>query len=174
MSEGISFPKLRLPPIQAAELTATEWASVEDKAKLGNAILGFIAKGMPAHAWTQRLYGRVSNMWGFIAHYNQQCFGTLHFETTEGRIRFLDQIVHAPCHGSPRWTWCDVEVIIQRRVRDSMLVDAYRLQDKQEIERSERAQLGALMAKYSVRPAMSDIGPQISKPPEKREQLSLI
>lgn len=174
MSEGISFPKLRLPPIQAADLTATEWASVEDKAILGNAILGFIAKGMPAQAWTQRLYSRVSNMWGFIAHYNHQCFGSLHFETTEGRIRFLEQIVHASCPGSPRWTWCDVEAIIQRRVRDSMLVDAYRLQEKQETERSERAQLDALMVKYSVIPTPSGFGSLLPKASDKREQLSLI
>lgn len=174
MSEGISFPKLRLPPIQAVDLTATEWASVEDKAILGNAILGFIAKGMPVQAWTQRLYSRVSNMWGFIAHFNYQCFGSLHFETTEGRIRFLEKIVHASCPGSPRWTLCDVEAIIQRRVKDSMLVDAYRLQEKQEIERSERAQLDALMVKYSVRPTPSGFESLLPKAPDKREQLSLI
>lgn len=174
MNEGISFPKLRHPPIQAADLTATEWTSVEDKAKLGNAILGFIANGMPAHAWTHRLYSRVSNMWGFIAHFNQQCFGALHFETTEGRIRFLDQIAHAACPGSPRWTWCDVEAIIQCRVRDSRLVDAYRLQEKQEIERSERAQLDALMAKYSVRAAPSGIGSLLPKSLDKPEQLFLL
>ena len=174
MNEGISFPKLRLPPIQAADLTATEWASVEDKANLGNAILCFIAKGMPAHAWSHRLYSQISNMWGFIAHFNRQCFGSLHFETTEGRIRFIEQIVNASCPGSPRWTWCDVEAIIQCRVRDSRLVDAYRLQEKQEMERSERAQLDALMAKYSVRPVSSGTGYLLPKSSDNREQLSLI
>lgn len=174
MSAGISFPKMRLPPIAADNLTATEWASKEEKAKLGNAILAFIAKGMPTQGWTQRLYHRVSNMWGFIAHYNCQCFGSIHFESTEGRIRFLEHILHAPCHGSPRWTWCDVEAIIQRRVRDSCLVDAYRLQEKQEIERHERAQLAILMAKYPEKQERVVMSPMPPLPVRSCEQLNLI
>ncbi|MBS0988655.1 hypothetical protein JK182_08250 [Acetobacter okinawensis] len=174
MTQGISFLKMRLPLIEGADLTATQYDSAEEKAKLGNAILGFIAKGMPHQSWNKRLYHQVSNMWGFIAHYNRECFGARYFNSTEGRISFLETIERAGCHGSPRWTWCDVEVIIQRRVKDARLSDAYRLQERQDIEQHERAQLAFLMAKYHTGPETSST-PVIAQPqPCRSRQLSLI
>ena len=69
MTVGVQFPALRRPALAAGGFTATRWHSADEKARMGDAILAFIARGMPRSGWTMSLYNRLSNMFGFIAHY---------------------------------------------------------------------------------------------------------
>jgi len=69
MTVGVQFPALPRPALAAGGFTATRWHSADEKARMGDAILAFIARGMPRSGWTMSLYNRLSNMFGFIAHY---------------------------------------------------------------------------------------------------------
>ncbi|GBQ53982.1 hypothetical protein AA16373_0045 [Komagataeibacter swingsii DSM 16373] len=84
--------RLRIPPFDPAVLKPTQWATAQQKAKLGNAILRFIALGMPAEKFTPTLYSRLSNMFGFIAHYNRTGFAQTWFDNAATRRDFLDQV----------------------------------------------------------------------------------
>lgn len=168
MTAEIPCPALRRPPIAARGLTATEWSSAEEKARIGNALLGFIARGMPESAWNKRLYTRLSMMFGFIAHYNVHGFWGAQLASTEARIGFLDQMQKWPCWGSPTHTWCDVEREIATRLRESGLVTAYRHAARLEIESRERQELYRLTAKYAAAtdPAGAETRPTFSRKPE--------
>lgn len=164
---GFHCPQLRRPPLDPADLTATPWDDAQAKARMGNALLSFIARGMPRSAFTKPLYRRLSMMFGFIACYNQHGFWGTHFGTTGARAVFLEQIVTWPCWGSPDATWCDVEREIAERVRSQGLVAAYRQATLREDEHSERATLARLLTKY---------GPSAPKPmqPPTPEQMGLL
>ncbi|MBB2157359.1 hypothetical protein HLH33_13730 [Gluconacetobacter diazotrophicus] len=148
MTVGLQCPVLLRPPLTAAGLTATKWAGVDDKARGGNALLGFIARGMPRSAFSKTLYRMVSNMFGFIACYDLHGFWDTHLATTSDRAAFLEQIEKYPCWGQPAFTWSDVERRIGGRIRDAGLVAAYRAEVKKESLRSERDQLARLLARH--------------------------
>ena len=106
---SLLLPHLRRVRIEAEGLTATQWSSAQDKAKLANAILAFVAKGLPEEGFSKALYQRVSQMWGFIACFNRNGFAGRYFSSTQGRLAFLDQIIARGGIGDPAWTWSDVE-----------------------------------------------------------------
>lgn len=90
---SLLLPRLRRVRVEAEGLTATQWSSPQDKAKLANAILAFVAKGLPEEGFSKALYQRISQMWGFIACFNRNGFAGRYFSTTQGRLAFLDQII---------------------------------------------------------------------------------
>ncbi|MBB2164539.1 hypothetical protein HLH26_08285 [Gluconacetobacter sp. 1b LMG 1731] len=148
MTVGVQFPALRRPALAAGGFTATRWHSADEKARMGDAILAFIARGMPRSGWTMSLYNRLSNMFGFIAHYDRHGFWHTHFASTAGRVAFLEQIAGYPCWGQPTAVWSDVEREIRARVLESGLIAAYRAQERQETACAEREQLARLLVKH--------------------------
>ena len=60
---------LTTPAFTAAEFTATNWDSADDKAKFANALMKFIANEFPRQSFTKSLYRRLSNTFGHIANY---------------------------------------------------------------------------------------------------------
>lgn len=164
---GLQCPRLRRPPLDPSALTATPWDDPHAKARMGDAILSFIARGMPRSGFTKALYRRLSMMFGFIACYNQQGFWDTHFETTDARAAFLEQIVRWPCWGAPDATWCDVEREIATRIRAQGLVASYQQAARRERTQQEREMLAHLLEKY---------GPEVSGPMQSRspEQMGLL
>ncbi|MBB2199897.1 hypothetical protein HLH44_21165 [Gluconacetobacter sp. 1c LMG 22058] len=172
MTVGLQLPSLRRPPLAAGGFVATRWASAEDKARMGDAILAFVARGMPRSGWTRPLYNRLSQMFGFIAQHDIHGFWQVHFASTAGRIAFLEQIARYPCWGQPTAVWSDVEREIRSRVLESGLIAAYRAQERQEAACAEREELARLLAKHGARPhgdrdlhaaaAMRAGGPQLA------------
>jgi len=148
MSAELKCATLRNPPLAPHAFVATSFETAEDKARMGDMLLSFIARGMPRSAWNKRLYRRLSNMFGFIAHYDINGFWEEQLSTTQARIAFLEQIEAYPCWGQPTHTWSDVERKIRNRLRAARLADAYRSELRREKERTERAMLAALSAKY--------------------------
>lgn len=51
---SLLLPHLRRVRIEAKGLTATQWSSPQEKAKLANAILAFVAKGLPEEGSARR------------------------------------------------------------------------------------------------------------------------
>ena len=60
---------LRQPPFQGSDFTATRFAIAEDKAAFGSEMMCFIAADFPQRSWNEKLYRRLSNCFGLIAHY---------------------------------------------------------------------------------------------------------
>ncbi|NHN93261.1 hypothetical protein [Acetobacter sicerae] len=144
--------RIRTPPLDPAFLKPTRWATTEEKAKLGNAMLRFIAQGMPAEKFTASLYERLSNMFGFIAHCDRHGFAQTWFDSAVTRRDFLDQIARHPCWGDPGFVWSDVEREIGQRVRENLLVEAWASRAREDQDAREKAELVRLMAKHGVAP----------------------
>lgn len=56
-------------PFLASEFTPTQWSTTEDKAQFGNTLLHFIESGWKETLFTKKLYNRLMNTFGHIAHY---------------------------------------------------------------------------------------------------------
>ncbi|VTZ23148.1 conserved hypothetical protein [Methylocella tundrae] len=110
---------LTSPRLEAGAFTPTKWNSAEDKAMFGNSLLKFLANDFPRNAFTKRLYQRLSNTFGHIANYDLTGFFSTFFEDTAGKIDFLQQTLQWPCWGDPEYTYCDVERVVQTRLRRS-------------------------------------------------------
>ncbi|MDE1905128.1 MAG: hypothetical protein KGH75_01575 [Rhodospirillales bacterium] len=146
------------PPFTAAEFTPTQWDTAEAKADFANRLCKFIAADFKQTLFTKSVYRRLSNAFGHIAHYDLHGFYGTFFESSAGKIEFLDQTLHHRCYGDPSYTFSDVERAIIARLRKTGLLEAYRALRAAEIERSERATLARLKAQYEGCPAMPSTG----------------
>jgi hypothetical protein len=52
-----------------SEFTPTQWSTTAEKADFGNTLLRFIEAGWRPTMFTKKLYNRLSNTFGHIAHY---------------------------------------------------------------------------------------------------------
>ena len=147
---SIACPSLRRPPIQPQGLTATQFSDAVEKAKIGNALLSFIARGFPQSAWNRTLYNRLSQMFGHIAHYDIHGFWGAQFSTTQARLGFLRGIVLYGCYGDPAWTWSDVERDIRNRIIGSGLIEAYTRALAAEQKARDRADLERLADRFRI------------------------
>jgi len=66
---------MRKGPFLPKQFTATQWSTQDDKAEFGNTLLHFIDSGFKLTLFTKKLYSRLSNTFGHIAHYNQGASG---------------------------------------------------------------------------------------------------
>jgi hypothetical protein len=153
------------PALIADTLTPTKWSSAEDKAKFGSALLKFIAADFPKTAFKKPLYNRLSNTFGHIAHYDLNGFYTEFFEDTAGKIEFLQQTLQWPCWGDPAYTYCDVERLIQARLRKSGILAIKQAELAAESRRHELTALERLKDKYEPTPALSLAPPAPPMPP---------
>lgn len=84
-----------------------------------------LAQDMPEHLFTQALYWRLSLCFGHIAHYGRHGFLDHYFRTSRDKHRFLQDCMDWIPIGDPAWTWCDVELALQRRIRESGLLEIH-------------------------------------------------
>ena len=145
---SINFPKLRLPPFEASQFVATKFSSSVEKAKFGNQLLRFIGAGFPESSFNKAFYNRLSMCFSHIAHYDRDGFWNHFFISTEGRIDFIDHTLRGGGYGDPAWTFCDVELAVRKRVKDSGVLEAYRQARAAEITGAERELLRRLKAQY--------------------------
>ena len=136
------------PLFTANEFTATEWETAQGKAEFGNKLCKFIAADFKQSLFTKPLYGRLSNCFGHIAHYNIQGFFETFFLDLAGKIEFLELTLQWPCYGDPTFTFCDLERAVIARLRKSGLLESYRALRAAEIEKAERLTLARLKAQY--------------------------
>ena len=143
---------LRQPPFQAGDFTATRFATAADKAAFGDMLMGFIVADFPAGGWNDKLYRRLSNCFGHIAHCDRGGFYQTWFADTPGKVRFLHHTLRSvPC-GDPQWTWCDIERAIVDRLRESGVLRFYEAAERRQTEQVERDLLARLQEKYAPLP----------------------
>ena len=135
-------------PFSPSQFTPTKWSTAEEKARFGNALLHLIDSGFARNLFTDRLYGRLSNCFGHIAHYNLTGFYEEWFLSLSAQVRFLEHTLRVPCYGDPEFTFSDVESEIQREVRNRNYLPRYRLLLAEEQRRAELTLLGRLEHKY--------------------------
>ena len=128
--------------------TATEWSTVADKEKFERQFKRFVLSGFKQTQFPKWFYNRLSNCFSHIAHYNQDGFFHVWFSTTEKQKAFLINAARHPCYGQPEYTFCDVEKVLQRWIKDSGLVEKYSVQVAFETELRERELLATLKSKY--------------------------
>ena len=164
--------------------TPTKFSTAADKAWFANALARFIASDFPKAQWTKRLYGRLSLCFGHMAHYDMHGFRTDFFETTAGKVAFLEETMQHHCYGLPNYTHCDVERALLLRLRACGVLPFYQGLQEAETVAAERALLALLQAKYEGVPPAPQAPPQpmraavprpaCRKPHEETRQASLI
>ncbi|MBG0808066.1 hypothetical protein IY145_01370 [Methylosinus sp. H3A] len=143
---------LRTPQLTAPDFTPTKFHTTDDKAWFANALLKFLADDCPQSAFTDRLYVRLSNSFGNIAHHDRTRFYDNFFVTSERKIGFLEQTLRWPCYGAAEFTFCDVEILVQSRIAATNLLAIEQSRRDAEIARRERELLARLKAKYESIP----------------------
>jgi hypothetical protein len=157
---------LTIPAFTAAEFTPTQWATADDKAKFGNALMKFVANEFPRQSFTRSLYHRLSNTFGHIAHTNLDGFYGAFFERDFDKVVFLEQTLSWPHFGEPTFTFSDVERAVKRRLRAAKVIDIFHMLEADATRRRELATLARLQEKYGARPPPPDpepIGSQADK-----------
>ncbi|WP_157926119.1 hypothetical protein [Methylosinus trichosporium] len=143
---------LRTPQLTAADFTPTNFHTADDKAWFANALLKFLADDCPRSGFTDRLYVRLSNSFGNIAHHDRRGFFEHYFLAFETKAEFIEQTLKWPCYGSAEFTFCDVEIVVQSRITTASLLAIVKAQRDSDIARREREQLARLKAKYEPIP----------------------
>ena len=93
----------------SVQFTATQWETAEQKAKFANQFIRFIKSGYKQSLFPKWFYNRLSNTFGFIAHYNREGFYDTYFTDYNGINNFSHSILNFPCYGDPDYTFSDVE-----------------------------------------------------------------
>jgi len=138
-------------PFPPTQFIPTRWSTAEEKARFGNALLHLIDSGFARNIFTDRLYGRLSNCFGHIAHYNSTGFYEEWFLSLTAQVRFLEHTLRFPCYGDPEFTFSDVESEIQREVRNRNYLPRYQLLLAEEARVVELTLLERLEGKYRSR-----------------------
>jgi hypothetical protein len=139
---------MRKGPFLPTQFTATQWSTQDDKAEFGNALLHFIDSGFKQTLFTKKLYQRLSNTYGHIAHYNQGGFWEVWFSTDADRARFIEHLLRWRCYGDPEFTFSDVERVLQTEARQRDYLSRYRAIADASLRAKEVAMLESLEAKY--------------------------
>ncbi len=156
------------PKLDAHQFSATKWDSAEDKALFGNTLLKFISNDYPRTSFTQKLYKRLSNTFGQIAHYNLATYYANFFEATSAKIAFIDELSSWPCWGDPQHTFCDLERAVIKRVRASGIDRILQTQLSTETRANEIRTLEKLKQKYEPQQTSAPPpGPSPFAPPAK-------
>jgi len=128
--------------------TATEFSTTADKQRFERQFKRFVERGFRREDFPKTFYQRLSNCFGFIAHYNVHGFYETYFTTPEGKVDFLLAVTRT-VYGDPAFTFSDVE----REVQSWVLVGGFLEQAQQASasaqEAQERAELTRLQAKYA-------------------------
>jgi hypothetical protein len=141
-----------MPQLTPADFTPTKFHSADDKAWFANALLKFLADDCPRSGFTDRLYVRLSNSFGHIAHYDRSGFFEHFFLTLQTKVEFLEQTLQWLCYGSAEFTFCDVEILVQSRITTANLLAIIKAQRDSDTARRERELLERLKAKYEPMP----------------------
>jgi hypothetical protein len=143
---------LTTPAFVSADFVPTRWDTAEQKAKLANALLMFIAQDFPRSKFHEGFYRRLSNTFGHIANYGSAGFYGRFFLTAADKLEFLEQCVTWPCHRDPTYTYSDVERAVAARLRSANIVTLMRSQVSAARWQADLALLAELKARYEPIP----------------------
>src|SRR3990167_418165 len=129
--------------------TATEFDTAADKEKFELQFKRFVMSDFAENKFPNWFYKSLSMTFGHIAHYNKAGFYSTFFTSDNGKLDFLHQTLEWPCHGSPTFTYCDVERALSEWVKDSGLIENYQAKRATRVENQERAELARLQTKYA-------------------------
>lgn len=90
---------------------ATAHGTIEDKERFEAAFKKFVEGGYQRKDFTAKLYERLSNCFGHIAHYDRHGFFELNSRPRTG-LRNGKKITYWKAHGSPGFTYSDVEQVL--------------------------------------------------------------
>jgi len=111
--------------IHENQFTRTKWDGPDAKMKYARRLCRFLERNCPKKSWNKAFYNRLSQMFGFIAHYNALGFWEERLSSPQRRLATLQVILRHPCYGDPAWTWSDVEKAVQAFVRANGLLAQY-------------------------------------------------
>ena len=134
---------------QTSQFTPTKWSTAQDKATFANQFVRFVRSDFAERQFTEKFYQRLSNLFGFIAHYNRAGFYETFFTTTTDKVRFLEATLRWSFGGDPAWTFGDVEEALQQWLKADGTLERYRQRLAEETEAAERALLARLQRKYA-------------------------
>jgi hypothetical protein len=159
---------------EADTFTPTKWNSSADKADFGNKLLHLLLNDCQQSLFTHKLYDRLMNCFGHIAHYNRDGFFAEWFSSPQSKAEFVRHLLSYPCWGDADFTYSDVERAIQSEVKRLNLLAAYQERAAAATRSAELALLSALQRKYQPA-AIVPIAEPVSAPaPQEAVQLSLI
>jgi hypothetical protein len=130
------------------QFTATEFATVEDKAKFANWFTDFVNSGFPRSKFHKKNYHHLNSMFSHIAHYDINGFYSVKFSNLQKKADFLSHVENFNSYGSPRFTWCDVEEVLSLWVKENDLASQYTKMVNEYTQEKEIEILRSLMAKY--------------------------
>ena len=142
-------------PFSPCEFVPTEFSTAADKADFGNTFLHFLDADCERNLFTKKFYNRLSMTFGHIAHYDIHGFYGTWLTADRHKAAFVQRTLRWPCHGDPKFTFCDVEHAIQRVVRQRNYLAQYELRASQVLSSVEVRELERLEAKYRT-PLTSD------------------
>ncbi len=130
------------------QFTHTEWNSAEDKLKFAHQFVLFIESDFLWTKFPKWFYLKLSNCFSNIAHYNIDGFYDAQFSSLSRRVNFVWNCLDHPCYGDPKFTYSDVERVLQNWLKENNILDKVRAESNKETEISEREQLKRLREKY--------------------------
>ncbi len=127
---------------------ASGHVSAEDKKRFAAALIRFIEGGFPRSQFTSGLYRCLSNAFSHIAHCNLEGFFGTWFSTVEQQLEWVTYILRHPCHGSPAYTYCDVEEFICDYALRTGLAARLEQAHAEAVRTAELSMLAHLRSKY--------------------------
>lgn len=132
----------------AEQFTPTKFDTAEQKAKFANHFVRFVESDFKPTLFPNWFYSRLSCCFSHIAHYSRDGFYATWFASDARKRDFLLRAMRHPCHGSPEFTYSDVERALRVWIAKSNLIAEREAKIAASTERTERAELARLKAKY--------------------------
>ena len=142
------------------DFTPTKWAAAEEKARMANKLTRFILGGFQQGSFTKRMYQRLSNMFGHIAHYDINGFYSTWFADVKSCHEWVEHVSSSWLSGigDPKFTWSDVEKALVQWIKDNQIQEQLDELYQLDVEHKERSLLTALQQKYTLQavPPLAD------------------
>ncbi|HEY5730140.1 MAG TPA: hypothetical protein VIS72_08830 [Anaerolineales bacterium] len=134
------------------DFTPTKWAAADEKAKIANKLTRFILGGFQQTSFRKRMYQRLSNMFGHIAHYDSNGFYSTWFTDIKSCRDWVEHVTGSWLSGigDPRFTWSDVEKALVQWIKDNQIQEQLDELYHLDVEHKERSLLTALQQKYAT------------------------
>lgn len=136
---------------KASQFVATKWSTADDKARFANHFVNFVEEGFPSSLFYLWFYKELSDCFGHIAHYDRAGFFGTFFSDEEGKVDFLKVCLEYPCYGSPKHTFCDVEIVLQDWLRENHVLDTQEDIAKEMLDQADWEQYQHLQKKFAGR-----------------------
>jgi hypothetical protein len=93
----------------AGRFIATEHSTADEKARFCACFVKFVLGGFARSMFKAQLYRRLSQIFGFIAHYDETGFYEVWFSAPEKQRHFIRCIFERVPVGDPKFCWSDAE-----------------------------------------------------------------